>query len=113
MNSRRPASWTWPTRKLLSAERARRLLAGPQPSADVDRGPGGDPPDSWWDSVLADPRARGPRVPDEDRPLNQVRAGVLRVECLKCFRIIECQKADAIKLAGPTATWRAVSEVLL
>jgi hypothetical protein len=42
-----------------------------------------------------------------------VRREVLRLECLKCFRIIEAQRLDAIRPGGPSATWRGVGTHLL
>jgi hypothetical protein len=55
------------------------------------------PPDqlpSEWQSVLADPRAGGkPWVRIEQRRLSEVPREVLRVECLRCFRLVEIRKA--------------------
>ena len=68
----------------------------------------------WWDSVLADPRAAcKPWLPIEQRRLPELPREVLRVECLRCFRVVEIQKADAIRLCGPHAVWKDVDQRLL
>jgi outer membrane immunogenic protein len=38
---------------------------------------------------------------------------LLRVECLRCFRIVEIQKADAVRLYGPHAVYKDVGQALL
>jgi hypothetical protein len=38
---------------------------------------------------------------------------VLRVSCRRCERIVETQKADAIRLYGQQANWREVGQRLL
>jgi hypothetical protein len=72
------------------------------------------PSEEWWQSVLADSRAAGkPWVRIEQRRLSEVPREVLRVECLRCFRLVEIQKADAIRLCGPHAIWKDVAQRLL
>jgi hypothetical protein len=67
------------------------------------------PPDAWWDSILPDPRAAGkPWLPIQQRRLNEIPRHLLRVECLRCNRIVEIQKADAIRLYGPHAVYKDV-----
>jgi hypothetical protein len=71
-------------------------------------------PDGWWDSVLSDPRAVGaPRLPIQQCRLNEIPRDVLRVECALCARIVEIQKADAVRLYGPHAVWKDVGQKLL
>ena len=80
----------------------------PKPAPDAS------PPAEWWESVLLDPRAAGrPWLPIEQRRLSEVPRHLLRVECLRCFRIVEIQKVDAIRLYGPHAVWKDVSVRLL
>lgn len=68
--------------------------------------------DCWWDSVLSDPRAETAK-PTPARSLGAISSDLLRVECLKCFRIVEISRTDAIKLYGPRAIWRDVGCKLL
>lgn len=68
--------------------------------------------DGWWDSVLNDPRAETAK-PSPARSLGAIRSELLRVECLRCFRIVEITRADAIKLHGAHAAWRDVGCKLL
>jgi hypothetical protein len=64
-------------------------------------------PDSWWESVLSDPRAAGkPWLPISQRRLSEIPRHLLRIDCRRCFRAIEIQKADAIRLFGPHATYK-------
>ena len=74
-----------------------------------------DPPSTeWWDSVLSDPRAAGKSwIPIQQRRLSEIPRELLRVECLRCFRTVEIQKADAIRLYGPHAVWKDVGQALL
>jgi hypothetical protein len=116
MSSRRPAQFDFPSRKAVekTIHSMDGRLAGPQPRPATDPGPAGDPPPGWWDAILDDPRAAGrPGVPIESRRLSEIPREVLRVECLKCFRIIEIQRLDAIKLYGPHVVWKEVGKVLL
>ena len=63
--------------------------------------------------LLGDPRARSRPRPLQDQRLIDIRQEVLRVECLRCFRIVEIQRLDAIKLFGPGSLWDAVADHLL
>ena len=38
---------------------------------------------------------------------------MLRVSCRRCARIVEIQKADAVRLAGAQAVWKDVGQRLL
>jgi hypothetical protein len=63
--------------------------------------------DCWWDAVLSDPRAVT-STPSPARTLGEIRSELLRVECLRCFRIVEIQRLDAVRLYGPHAIWKDV-----
>lgn len=70
--------------------------------------------DGWWESVLNDPRAAGSAwVPIQQRRLSEIPRHVLRVECMRCFRIVEIQTPDAVRLYGPHAIWKDVGQKLL
>jgi hypothetical protein len=68
--------------------------------------------DCWWDAVLSDPRAVT-STPAQARTLGEIRSDLLRVECLRCFRIVEIQRLDAVRLYGPHAIWKDVGRRLL
>jgi hypothetical protein len=38
--------------------------------------------------------------------LSEMPREVLRVECLRCLRVVEIRKMDAIRLCGPHAIWK-------
>ena len=64
--------------------------------------------------MLLDPRAAGrPWLPIEQRRLSEVPRHLLRVECLRCSRTVEIQKADAVRLYGPHAVFKDVGLALL
>jgi len=78
----------------------------PSPAPDRD--------DGWWDSVLSDPRAAGsPGIPIQQRRLSEIPRHVLRVECIRCNRIVEIQTLDAIRFYGAHAIWKDVGQKLL
>ncbi len=95
--------------KALAREAAR------QPDREKpEPGPADPLPDELWDAVLAGPRAAGrPPLPIQQCRLSEIPRHVLRVECIRCFRIIEIQKADAVKYFGPHAVWKDVGQRLL
>jgi len=67
-------------------------------------------------SVLSDPRAAGkPWLPIEQRRLSEVPRHLLRIECLRlrCSRVIEIQKIDAVRLYGRHAVLKDVGLALL
>jgi hypothetical protein len=107
----RPASWRMPNLKQmerLARERDHMVAETSTPVPDQPL------PIEWWDSVLADPRAAGkPWLPIEQQRLSELPREVLRVECLRCFRVVEIQKADAIRVCGPHAVWKDVGQRLL
>lgn len=64
--------------------------------------------------MLDDPRAAGrPRQAIHQCRLADIQRHVLRVECSRCSRIVEMQKADAVKYFGPDASWKDVGQRLL
>jgi hypothetical protein len=79
-----------------------------------DPPPDGALPDEYWDAILSDPRAaKRPGVPISQRRLSEIPRELLRVECSRCFRTVEIQRLDAIRLYGPHSTWRDVGQHLL
>jgi len=81
---------------------------------EPDSNPSSDTPDDWWDSVLTDPRAVGkPWLPISQRRLSEILRHLLRVECQRCSRIVEIQKADAVRLFGPHEVYKTVAQRLL
>ncbi|WP_247401519.1 MULTISPECIES: hypothetical protein [unclassified Bradyrhizobium] len=91
MAGRRAADWRFPTPKQAKAEETARRLAEAQ-----RRRAGVTDEDAWWAAVLADPRAET-RRPRADRTLAEIRATELRVECLKCFRVVSITHAEALQ----------------
>jgi hypothetical protein len=91
----------------LARERAR--MGDSSTGLTLDR-----PPEEWWQNVLADPRAAGkPWLPVGQLRLSEVPREVLRVECLRCLRVVEIRKTDMIRLCGPHAIWKDVGQRLL
>lgn len=83
------------------------------PSFD-DPPPDGGLPAELWDAILEDPRAAGrPWLPLSQRRLSEIPRELLRVECLRCFRTVEIQRLDAVRLYGPHAVWKDVGNRLL
>ncbi|XIA64741.1 hypothetical protein ACFIOY_39170 [Bradyrhizobium sp. TZ2] len=63
---------------------------------------------------MADARAAGkPRLPIQQYSLSEISRHVLRVECQRCARIVEIQRADALRFYGPHAIWKDVGQRLL
>jgi hypothetical protein len=95
-----------------SRERSHRLMAHaaqlqPAPAPDASA-------PEWWDAVLADPRVAGKAgVPIQQRRLSEVPQHVLRVECSRCLRVVEIQKAAAVRLYGAHAVWKDVGQRVL
>ena len=77
-------------------------------------GPGEMPPE-YWQAVLDQVEAeRGAPSPSIRRQrLSEIQRHLLRVACRRCARIVEIQKADAVRLAGPQAVWKDVGQRLL
>jgi hypothetical protein len=84
-------------------ERTRGFLTPPQPRSEGSDAPDRSPSPGWWDCVLSDPRAVTPAKADCDRALTDIRCEVLRVEYLKCSRVVQCLRVHAIRLADTGA----------
>lgn len=78
-------------------------------------GPANDLPAEWWDAVLRDAFTEGaPHAPsNRTLKLSDIARHVLRVSCRRCSRIVEIQKADAVRLYGSQAVWKDVAQRLL
>jgi hypothetical protein len=112
MTNERPASWRMPSLKQM--EKLAREAARPRPPEPPDPAPTDPLPDELWNSLLADARAAGkPRLPIQQYSLSEISRHVLRVECQRCARIVEIQKADALRFYGPHAIWKDVGQRLL
>jgi hypothetical protein len=85
------------TRRMAEAQRAR---------VSVDDG------EAWWQSVLSDPRAATMR-PSPAKALGELQTAKLRVECLRCFRVVEELRRDLLARWGADASWRDVGQRLL
>jgi hypothetical protein len=87
---------------------------GRQPSTVRSPGPADPMPSEYWESVLSDPRAdarpepSGPSI--RTLRLSEISQHVLRVACSRRGRIVEIQKADAIRLAGAQAVRKVVGQ---
>jgi hypothetical protein len=105
MAGRGAAEWRFPSAKQQRAEETARMMrqAAAPPKTDED---------CWWAAVLADPRAET-TMPSPARTLGEISSSGLRVECLRCFRIVEVARADAVRLYGADARWRDVGARLL
>ena len=84
------------------------------PAASPTPGPADDMPETYWDSVLRDPRGQvRTGVPIQQRRLSESPRHVLRVSCRRCDRIVEIQTTDAIRLYGAHTTWKDAGRRLL
>jgi hypothetical protein len=115
MSNRRPHPGSIPKPKEIEKLAAR--MRSPAP-ATPDPGPSGAPPDEWWDRVLQDidtGRRSGQRSETGGKNLRlcDIRREVLRVECLRCFRIVEIQRLDAVRLYDAGSVWKQVGTHLL
>lgn len=107
MTNDHPASWRMPTREQMEKLASQRRLTTSEPAPDESA-------EAWWDAVLSDPRAAGkPWLPIQQQRLSEIPRHLLRVECLRCLRAVEIQKADALRLYGPHAVWKDVGLRLL
>jgi hypothetical protein len=64
-------------------------------------------------TVLQDPRALSMPPETRQKRLSEIESHVLRVSCRRCGRIVEVQKVDAVRLAGPQAVWKDLAQRLL
>lgn len=70
--------------------------------------------DAWWDAVLSDPAVqRSNWIPIQQRRLSEIPREMLRVECIRCLRIVEIATSTAMRLYGPHAIWKEVGQKLL
>jgi hypothetical protein len=80
-------------------------------------GPADAMPPEYWESVLNDPRAdaradrSGPSI--RTQRLSEIPQHILRVSCSRCDRIVEIQKADAVRLYGTNAICKDVAPRML
>jgi hypothetical protein len=111
-----------PTRQLALSDHETDPEAGYRPPAVGKNaapgpaiGPADDLPPAYWASLLGDARTDAVRAPKpiQARKLSEIGQHVLRVSCSRCERIVEIQKADALRLYGPDAVWRDVGQRLL
>jgi hypothetical protein len=72
-------------------------------------------PDEYWHAVLNDAQLeiRSSERSSAGQRVYEIPQHVLRVSCRRCARIVEIQKADAIRLYGQQASWREVGQRLL
>lgn len=110
----RPACWRMPTPRQMESiarEVGRKAPATPGPA------PSDDLPLEYWQALLDDPCADGAnpvaRASGRTLRLSRIPEHILRVGCRRCARIVEIQKADAIRLYGPDAIWWEVGQRLL
>jgi hypothetical protein len=112
----RPASWRMPTPKQMEKMAATAASRENAPPVRTP-GPGDEMPPEYWQAVLSDPladakpRTAGP--PIRAPRLSEIAEHILRVSCRRCARIVEIQKADAVRLYGPEAAWKSVGQRLL
>jgi hypothetical protein len=110
------ASWRMPTPKQMEQLAKAAAVGGNAPPARTP-GPGDAMPPEYWQAVLDD--AAGNRRPTPPPPsiqtqrLADIQRHLLRVSCRRCGRIVEIQKADAVRLAGPRAVWKDLGQRLL
>jgi hypothetical protein len=105
----RPASWRMPTPRQMEKLAAEAARQRPPPAA----APEDALPAEYWDAVLKDPRAAPGGSLTRQRRLAEMQGHVLRVSCSRCERIVEIQKADAVRLYGPDANWKTCAQRLL
>ncbi|UWU96115.1 hypothetical protein [Bradyrhizobium sp. CB1015] len=107
----RPATWRMPTPKQMAKMAA---TIGRSAPAKQGLAPDADLPPEYWQALLEDPRAEARAVPSGAAlRLSQISQHILRVNCRRCGRVIEIQKADAVRLYGREALWKNVGQRLL
>lgn len=107
----RPASWRMPSPKQMEKLAA---AVGREPRRTPTPGPGDAMSPEYWDAVLRDPLAdASPEPPVRALRLSEISLLILRVGCRRCGRTVEIQKADAVRLYGPAAIWKAVGQRVL
>jgi hypothetical protein len=90
---------------------------GREPRSSSASGPGDPKPPEYWDAMLQNPMAdvcpKPPGLLAQTLQLSEVPQHVLRVSCVRCDRIVEIQKADAIRLYGPKSVLKDAVQRLL
>ena len=89
---------------------------GREPARERPLGPGDDMPEEYWRALLDDAHTRTEDAAGRSSPslrLSEIPQHILRVSCRRCERIVEIQKADAIRLYGQQAGWKEVAQRLL
>lgn len=77
-------------------------------------GPQDEMPEEYWQAVLDEaPAGTKPVGRNAGLRLSELPQHVLRVSCRRCERIVEIQKADAVRLYGQHAIWKEVAQRLL
>lgn len=93
----------------LAGEATRRAPQAPNTPCPAD-----PVPEAYWDSMLRDPQGRiQGGIPIQQRRLSEIPRHLLRVSCRRCDRIVEIQRADAVRLYGNHAIWKDVGCKLL
>lgn len=88
--------------------------ANPRDAPAPPLGPADELPAEYWRALLEDPGAEAKPGPSGAAlRLSQIPQHLLRVECRRCGRTVEIQKADAARLYGPDALWKTVGQRLL
>jgi hypothetical protein len=88
-------------------------VAGREAASARPVGPRDEMPPEYWQTVLKDPHGSGRSGPSLRTRLSEISQHILRVSCSRCGRVVEIQKADAVRLAGAQAVWKAVGQRLL
>ena len=87
---------------------------GNRPTRENAPGPQDAIPEEYWRSILDDlPADAEPVGRAAGLQLSEFPQHVLRVSCRRCERIVEIQKADAVRLYGQHAIWKEVGQRLL
>lgn len=87
---------------------------GNRPTWENALGPQDAMPEEYWRSILDDLRADAEPVGRAARlRLSELPQHLLRVSCRRCERIVEIQRADAVRLYGQQAIWKEVGQRLL
>jgi hypothetical protein len=109
--SDQPASWRMPNPKQM--ENLARLMGNEATKAGA-LGQQDEMPEEYWHTVLNDTSADAKPVGrSAGLRLSELPQHVLRVSCRRCERIVEIQKADAVRLYGRHAIWKEVGQRLL
>jgi hypothetical protein len=90
---------------------------GRKPRTVGTPGPGDPMPQEYWESVMndlrTDVRPDRPEAFIRTLRLSEIPQHILRVSCSRCGRVVEIQKADALRLYGGNAIRKDVAQRLL